>query len=92
MAKTESKDDDSGDVIGEEKNNDPVPGIDIITERCECGAEAPFDGCTCPVGAQDHNTTRSNRATKHDKGDGSGGNGSEKSGAQDHNTTRSNRN
>ena len=42
--------------------------------------------------AQDHNTTRSNRATKHDKGDGSGGNGSEKSGAQDHNTTRSNRN
>jgi hypothetical protein len=28
--------------------------------------------------AQDHNSTRSNRATKHDNGDGSGGNGSEK--------------
>ncbi|MGY8735245.1 MAG: amidohydrolase family protein [Candidatus Poseidoniales archaeon] len=91
MAKTESKDDDSGDVIGEEKNNDPVPGIDIIVECCsECRND--FSDCTCPVGAQDHNTTRSNRATKHDKGDGSGGNGSEKSGAQDHNTTRSNRN
>jgi hypothetical protein len=31
--------------------------------------------------AQDHNTTRSNRATKHDKGDGNGGNGSDKSDA-----------
>jgi hypothetical protein len=41
--------------------------------------------------AQDHNTTRSNRNTKHDGGDTEGsGEGDEK--AQDHNTTRSNRN
>ena len=40
--------------------------------------------------AQDHNTTRSNRHTKHDGGDTEGsGEGDEK--AQDHNTTRSNR-
>jgi hypothetical protein len=40
--------------------------------------------------AQDHNTTRSNRHTKHDGGDTDGsGEGDEK--AQDHNTTRSNR-
>ena len=40
--------------------------------------------------AQDHNTTRSNRHTKHDGGDtGGSGEGDEK--AQDHNTTRSNR-
>ena len=40
--------------------------------------------------AQDHNTTRSNRHTKHDGGDTEdSGEGDEK--AQDHNTTRSNR-
>jgi hypothetical protein len=40
--------------------------------------------------AQDHNTTRSNRHTKHDGGDtDSSEEGDEK--AQDHNTTRSNR-
>jgi len=45
-------------------------------------------------GAQDHNTTRSNRdgGLKDDGGSGEGiGDGSAKSGAQDHNTTRSNR-
>ncbi|MEJ6531396.1 MAG: hypothetical protein QNL81_07465, partial [Euryarchaeota archaeon] len=85
MAKTESKDDDSGDVIGEEKNNDPVPGIDIIVECCsECRND--FSDCTCPVGAQDHNSTRSNRHTRLDPDadddaddDESEGNGSEKS-------------
>jgi hypothetical protein len=75
MDKNESRDDDSGEA----KNNDPIPGIDIITERCDICKDGGIIGeCDCDAGAQDHNTTRSNRATKHDKGDGSGGNGSEK--------------
>jgi hypothetical protein len=98
MDKNESRDDDSGEA----KNNDPIPGIDIITERCDICKDGGIIGeCDCDAGAQDHNTTRSNRATKHDKGDGSGGNGSDNNDsssdnlndekAQDHNTTRSNR-
>ena len=45
--------------------------------------------------AQDHNTTRSNRHTKHDGGDtdgsGDGEDGDGDKNAQDHNSTRSNR-
>jgi len=42
-------------------------------------------------GAQDHNTTRSNRHTRLGDSGGGTGSGDSKSGAQDHNTTRSNR-
>ena len=63
MSKNESKGDDSGDLSGEEKNNDPVPGIDIITERCDICKDGTVGDCECDAGAQDHNTTRSNRAT-----------------------------
>ena len=42
-------------------------------------------------GAQDHNTTRSNRHTRLGDTGGGTGSGDGKSGAQDHNTTRSNR-
>ncbi|MDA7901423.1 hypothetical protein N9B48_00190 [bacterium] len=42
-------------------------------------------------GAQDHNTTRSNRHTRLGDTGGGTGTGDGKSGAQDHNTTRSNR-
>jgi hypothetical protein len=48
-------------ALGVPKNNDPVPGIDIITERCDCGSGVVGE-CDCEAGAQDHNTTRSNRS------------------------------
>ncbi len=63
---------------GSRKDNDPdpIPGIDIIVECCP-GCKASYaqyseDVCTCPSGAQDHNTTRSNRHTRLDPADESG--------------------
>ncbi len=83
---------------GTSKNNDPIPGIDIIVEKDPEDNPRPspsFDigsllfGDT-KSGSVDHNTTRSNRDGIRDTGGGLGS-GDAKSGAISHNNVRSNR-
>ena len=83
---------------GTSKNNDPIPGIDIIVEKDPEDNPRPspsFDigsllfGDT-KSGSVDHNTTRSNRDGIRDTGGGLGS-GDTKSGAINHNNVRSNR-